>query len=389
MINNPLLSEKASEVNAEQTNERKTALQLFVAKELETFAAEINPLLALRHDLFSVNGTEYDPNLSIADQLYEDPSYNAEFIGHDMGLRNGNSLDYHQTTEKYDRGLSEEHAERDMAYRRAILEVAQSLGFVSKHVGEASNPIDQAIGILDSEQEPIAEKVSAIVINGAAGMSNVKRVRDAIRNIESGAINTDRIILSAGTRPVNDAEKSRMKAPYSAGDTEFESIKIAAEELLGVTFDDKINVIDAGFGENLKAKVQTATAMIGDRLVTIEAVEAPFDTNRTMTDGSPAKRINTEEAFLATLPLLEGTEGAVVMESHDTWTPWQNLIGHKIFGLEQGRKVYPSGPFNAERVHIVRENGNETVDIAAPQDVVDEIVKTYRQLVQMSIELQL
>lgn len=371
----------------EKQAERSASLKNFVNSELTKMADVINPLLELRHELFTVNGTEYSDTLPIADQLYEHPSNNVEFIGHDMGLRNGNSLDYHKTTEKYDRGLSEEHAERDSRYRQAILNAAQTLGFVSKYPGEASDPIDRTIGILDSELEPIPEKVAAIVINGAAGMSNVKRIRDAIRNIESGAINTDRIILTAGTRPVNDAEKGRMKPPYHAGDTEFESMKLATTDLLGVSFDEDITTIDAGFGEGLTAKVQKAEAVIGDKLVTIEAIEAPFDTKRLMSDGTPAKRINTEEAFLATLPILKGTDGAIVMESHDTWTPWQNLIGHKVFGLEQGRNVYPAGPFNAERVHTLIDNGTEVVDIAAPQDVVDEVVKTYKQLVQMSIEL--
>ena len=364
------------------------ALKNFVDSEINRYSAEINPLLELRHELFTVNGTEYSAESSIESQLYDEPAYNMEFISHDMGLRNGNALAYHQTTEKYDRGLFEEHAERDATYRKAILETAQKLGFISTYVGEASNPIDKNIGILDSELEPIDEKVAAVVINAAAGMSNVKRVRDAIRNIESGFINTDHIIITAGTRPVNDAEKSRMKPPYKAGDSEFESMKLAVTELLGVTFDADESVMDVSYGEGLTEKVESVVVTIGDRLVTIDVAEAPFDTRRIMDDGKPASRINTEEAFLAALPLLEGIKGAVVMESHDTWTPWQNLIGRQVFGLLDGRNVYPAGPFNAERVYDVNEGDHTTVDIAAPQDVVDEIVKTYKQLIRMSFELQ-
>ena len=91
---------------------------------------------------------------------------------------------------------------------------------------------------------------------------------------------------------------------------------------------------------------------------------------------------------MAALPLLEGEKGAIVMESHDAWTPWQNLIGHQVFGLAQGRNVYPAGPFNAERVYWSEDNGEKVMDIVAPQDVVDEIAKTYRQLVHMQIMLR-
>lgn len=317
--------------DVERKAELKSALLKFAEAELQRMNDALAPLLELRHDLFNVNGTEYSKNLPIKDQLYDHPSYNMEFIAHDMGLRNGNSLEYHQTTEKYDRGFSEENAERDFEYRQAIMSAAQELGFISRHPGKATDPIDQNIGILDSELEPIDEKVAAIVINGAAGMSNQKRVRDAIRNIESGAINTNRIIITAGTRPVNDAEKGRVKAPYRAGDTEFESMKLAAQDLLGIDFEEEPDIIPVEYGENLVAKVEKAVANIGDRLVSIEVVEAPFDSRRIMTDGSSAKRINTEEAFFATLPLLESESGAIVMESHDTWTPWQNLIGHQVF----------------------------------------------------------
>ena len=381
-------SETTPLINSEREAELKAALLDFTEQELQRMHTAIVPLLELRHGLFDVKGTDYVEDLAIADQLYDHPSNNVDFIAHDMGLRNGNSLDYHQTTEKYDKGFSEENAERDREYRRAILSVAQELGFIAKHPGQATHPIDQNIGILDSELIPIDEKVAAIVINGAAGMSNLKRVRDAARNIESGAINTHRMIITAGTRPVNDAEKSRVKPPYRAGDTEFESMKLAAEDLLGITFDDEPTVVSVGYGEELTAKVLKAIANIGGRLVTVEVVEAPFDSSRIMSDGSNAKRINTEEAFLATLPLLENEAGAVVMESHDTWTPWQNLIGHQVFGLEQGRNVYPAGPFNAERVYWSEENGQSAMDIVAPQDVVDEIVKTYKQLVQLQVSLK-
>ncbi|OYX36832.1 hypothetical protein B7Z00_04365 [Candidatus Saccharibacteria bacterium 32-50-10] len=376
------------ESRSTELNLHKERLLTYVDQELSRYSKQINPLLELRHNLFSVGGTEFDPTMSIDSQLYEHPAYNVDFIGHDMGLRNGNSLEYHQTTEKYDRGLSEEYAERDKIYRQAIMKVAQNLGFISTTVGIPTEDVDRSIGILDSELQPIEEKVAAIVINGAAGMSNVKRIRDAIRNIESGAIDTNRIILTAGTRPVGEAEKGRMKAWFRAGESEFESMKLATTDLLGVEFDEKTTVIPVDYGDNLTAKIQTAEAVIGEKVVTIEAVEAPYDTNRLMDDGSLAKRINTIEAFEAVLPLVEQIQGAIVMQSHDAWTPWQNLIAHKVFGIEQGRNIYPAGPFNVERVHLVEDNGQVTIDIASPQDVVDEIIKTYKQLVRMSVELQ-
>lgn len=380
--------ESSSSSSPEHATELLAKLREFVERELSKMDALIIPLLELRHQLFDVDGTDYTKDMPIVDQLYADPSNNIDFVAHDLGLRGGNALDYHQTTEKYDKGHSVEHAERDFAYRQAILRVAQDLGFVAKIPGVATNQVDQTLGILDSELEPIDEKVAAVVINGAAAMSNVKRVRDTIRNIESGAIVTDRIILTAGTRPVDHSEKGRMTPPYRAGDTEFESLKLAAEDLLGVHFEDSTQTIPVEYGDDLTARVQTATASIGGRVITIEAVEAPYDERRTMADGRSARRVNTEEVFLATLPLLENLQGAIVMQSHDTWTPWQNLIGHQVFGLAQGRSVYPAGPLNDDRVYWSGEDGERVMDIKAPQDVIDEIVKTYRQLVQLQTALQ-
>ena len=384
-INN---TETSLQSDAEKEINLKTALLDFAENELNRMSEVIYPLLETRHDLFEVSGTDYSNDLPLADQLYDDPSYNVDFIYHDMSLRKGNASEYHQTTEKYDKGFSESNADRDFKYRQAILQAAQELGFVSKQPGEATSPVDKSLGILDSELKPIDEAVAAVVINGAAGMSNHKRIRDAIRNIESGAINTSRIIITAGKRPVGDAEKGRVKPPYSVGDTEYESMKLATQDLLGVSFEDEPAVIPVTYGNNLSARIEKTTASIGDKLVEIVAIEAPFDPNRTLADGSGAKRVNTEEVFMAALPLLEGEKGAIVMESHDAWTPWQNLIGHQVFGLTQGRNVYPAGPFNAERVYWSEDNGEKVMDIVAPQDVVDEIAKTYRQLVHMQIMLR-
>ncbi len=373
---------------ATESSHARENLRTFVNEELDRYSKKIIPLLTIRHDLFDVNQTEYDPGLPIVEQLYDHPSNNIDFMHHDLGLRRGNVLNYHETTEHYDRGHSAEFAERDRRYRQAILETAQDLGFISPEPSVATNPLDRSLGILDSTFEKVSEPVAAIVINGAAGMANIKRMRDAIRNIESGAINTNRIILSGGTRPVGDAEKGRVKPPYRAGDTEFELTRNAAEDLLGISFGDTFDTFSVEYGDGLVARHQSTTAAIGDRVVTIDVVEAPFDNTRTLDDGSPAKRINTEEAFLAVNPIIESIPGAIVMESHDTWAPWQNLIAHKIYSLTQGRNVYPAAPFNEERVYTIEDNGSEVTEITAPQDVVDEIIKTYKQLVQMSTELQ-
>ncbi|MFZ1301915.1 MAG: hypothetical protein WAQ27_05090 [Candidatus Microsaccharimonas sp.] len=45
--------------------------------------------------------------------------------------------------------------------------------------------------------------------------------------------------------------------------------------------------------------------------------------------------------------------------------------------------MYSTGPFNDNRVYWSEEDGGKVMDIVAPQDVVDEIVKTYRQLVKL------
>ena len=373
--------------NPELTAEKKAKLLEFTEQELQKMDSVVLPLLELRHKLFDVNQTEYSKDLPIKDQLYDHPSNNIDFINHDMGLRRGNALKYHQTTEKYDRGLSEEHAERDFIYRQAILKAAQELGFITNHPGVAKDPTSRELGILDSELEPIPEKVAAVVMDPGAGKTGVKRLWETKLNIESGAINTDRIIVSSSARVLDDGEKGRTK-PYDAGDTEFETAKLTVEKLFGATFDDEESEIPMEFGENLTAKVVKTTAMIGDRLVTIEIIETPFDPDRQMSDGSKAKRTNTTEAYLGMLPLLEGTDGPLVVVSHDTWKPWQNLIGHGIFTLTQGRDVYTAGPFNSDRLYVAEENGEKVLDINAPQDVVDEIIKTYDQLVRLQLSLQ-
>jgi hypothetical protein len=378
---------RTTEIPAPSENKELAAQVLEqTEREIADMSALMNPLLELRHKLFDVGGTDFSKEASIASQLYDLPDYNDEFIAHDFGVREGNVRAYHDTTEVYDDvPESPSDTERNRIYRRAIMAVAQELGFISKKPGESANPIDRHIGILDSELKPIPEKVAAIVINGAAGMSNIMRVRDAVRNIESGAIHTDRIVVSAGERVVNDAEKGRVIKPYRAGNSEFESMKFALEDLTGATFDTDPEKMPVPYGENLTAKRQSTQVNIADRIVTIDIIEAPFDTRRVMDDGSPAKRINTDEAFLSTVAVLEGAQGAIVMQSHDTWTPWQAVMARELFTLKGGRNVYAAGPLKADRVFWAEENGQQVMDIKAAQDVVDELKKTYKQLVKLEV----
>ena len=49
----------------------------------------------------------------------------------------------------------------------------------------------------------------AVIVAGAAGRANVIRIRDTYRNIESGAVSVNKIILTGCDRPVGDAERQR------------------------------------------------------------------------------------------------------------------------------------------------------------------------------------
>jgi D-alanyl-D-alanine dipeptidase len=379
------------ELTPKQETENAARVLHYVDQKLATMELVMVPLLQTRHNLFELQkktndtpGTELDRSRPIADQLYPEPTYNEPFLYPDLGLRKGGSAEFHNEVEKYDTLDTDDQdlASKKSAYRSAILHAARELGFVSKHPGESSNPIDKKLGIQDSELEPIPGKVEAVVIAAAAGLSNPMRVRDAVRNIESGAIDTDTIIVATCDRPVSEDEKSRVTAKgFHSGDTEFEAIKQSLKDILGVEFSGDPTLQPVPYGDSdLRAKIVTTQATIGDRLINISVVSAPFDPSRIVND-RPANRANTEETFLAIEPLLSDKPGKLVIESHDAWAPYQEVIGEMTFALELGKEIVATGPFKADRL----VQTDDTLDLAQAEGVIDEMAKVYHDLMRLRV----
>ena len=369
------------------TVDKQPSLLETVDTELADLHADVTPLFTVRHQLFDLPNSQVaaENHALASDGLYDEPSYNDTFIRQDMSLRGGGVLEFHNESENYNPNPADtpEFAATKHGYRRAILAVAQEHGFVAKAPGEASSPIDRELGILDSELEPIPQPVDVIVA-GAAGKSNIWRLRDTIRNIESGAVTTDHIILTGCERPVSDAERNGLSAiGFRGGQTEFESLAFAAEDLLGITLGDAEQTVDAPYGTDLKVTTRNGVAMIGDQEVQVTVLSAPFDPER-LVNGNPANRANTEETFLAAAPLLkEGQD--VLIESHDTWVPYQKTIGQLTLGAQFEKTIHATCPFKADRV-FYDENGE--MDLRDAQGVVDEITKVYHDLVRTRVAIE-
>ncbi|MEO6533167.1 MAG: hypothetical protein ABIO06_06295 [Pseudolysinimonas sp.] len=291
--------------------------------------------------------------------------------------------DYHHTIEKYgprraDQTHQDQSEERKTQYRAAILNAAQQLRFIAQSPGSASDDLDRTLGILDSDMSQVESDVAAVVVNGAGGASSLKRVRDAARNIQAGRFRTQRLILTGGERPVRANEQRRIPTGFRRGTTEFELLRRAAEDLLEASFGRQSETLEVSYGQDLTAETWRGTGQVGTTSIELIAIKAPYDPFRILAESAAkAPRVNTEEVFLAAVPYVMEAEGGVVVQSHDTWTAWQHLIGKQVFELGLGRAVHPAGPMNDNRV-IQRPDGH--YDIVSAEDVVDEIAKTYLQL---------
>ncbi len=351
-------------------------------KALLDLHKDMTSLMGLRHSLFNLESSQIKD--LVTDSLYADPSYNDTFILNDMGLRGGGVKEFHNEAETYayDESDSAYTATIKRLYRFYIMQAAQKHGFITPSPEEASNPIDRELGIKDSTLESIPEKVD-IIVAGAAGRANVIRIRDTYRNIESGAVSVNKIILTGCDRPVGDAERQRVEfAGFRAGGTEFESLILAAADVMGAEFEGATEEYDVDYGSNLKATSLSGGVVINGRSIPVIAVSAPFDPERQV-GGRAASRANTEETFRAASPLLE--VDAVLVESHDTWVPYQKLVAQQVFSVNDGKRVYATGPFNQDRVFINQCGG---VDIKGAEAVVDEMAKVYGMYTKTRIMIQ-
>lgn len=373
----------------------------FADHELALVTPSLHSLTALRQRLFKVESPQIErvPRERISStykrvkaNLSEDPTENSLVIKGVLGLRKNGTLEFHNETERYNDSPedSKSLARNKFSYRQEILYVGQELGFVAQAPGKATDPRDRELGILDSTSEKVTGEVEAIVIASARGKTPRKRLRDGIRDIELGKVQTSKIIFTTGERPVDEAEKRAAElGGYTVGDTEYESAILAAQDLLGIEFTDDEQTFTVPYGDNLQARYRSAQAVINGQLVDVQVVDSPLDPTRKMADGSPAKRGSTIETFLALGPLLSDGPGRIVVKSHDAWIPTQRSKAIETFGLEFGKKVVVNGPFNEERVYW-RDLLNETtgkhetvMDIDAAEGVVDEIAKYQDDLVEL------
>lgn len=364
---------------------------------LAAFNPVLGALLTERHRLFHLQpfdprepekgGSVIDPNQSMDEQLYRDPTYNIDFYETDLGLRGGGIVAFHNEKEKYNPldGDSPELSRQKDEYRHGILVAAQQFGFIARSPSEASDPLDRKLKITDSVLVPIDGSVEAAIVPGAAGLANLLRFRDAQRNIESSALPTNRIIMTACDRPTRGDEKANLaKAGFTPGETEFEICQTAVLDLAGGYIDtptEETFDVTLESGE-YPARLVSGTVLIGNQPVRIDIISAPYDPERLLPDDSHAIRANTEETFIAAAQLLSSTRSTLVIESHDTWAPAQRVIAERIFGIQNNKKVLGTGPLKSDRI-FYRDDG--VVDITMAEAVVDEMTKYYKELVNLRV----
>lgn len=374
-----------------------------VDTRLAVMRPEIDRLMQARHELsdasdeYRLTKTMFDVARPTLERLYDEPTYNDVFVygydprfnvvdddpsaGGDLSARRG--AKFHEG-ESYKEG----------GYVDAIFTAADRLGFVKKELGTASDPLDQEIGIADSDLAPVG-RVEAVVVPGAAGMSNVLRVRDALRNIEQGRVETDTLIIATCDRPINDAENGRIKLErFQGGKTELEATIIALNGLAGTSIDpDTAEPYPVTLpGGEFEGKVVHQSITVAGRAIDCIIVSAPYDPERVSSwkDGEPqrATRANTDETFIAVNQLLPEGPGTILIESHDTWAIGQGVIAEQTFAIA-GKDVIATGPRRLDRVSSrTDENGVSRFVLNQPEGIVDEIAKTYAYLTQTRIKAE-
>ena len=365
----------------------------YVDAELARIKPIYDSLLQARHDLYDMGDSSLDSATPLDEQLYPENSYNAQWTKPDLRLRKG-GVEFHNETEKLDPDVkdSEEFARRKKAYRQHIIEAARSLGgyLFPGEPGKSPDELDRHLGMREStlsvERPIIAE---AAIIPAAAALSNHMRIQDTIRNIESGALKTDRIIITTGERTVPPAERAKVEAKgYRGGDTEFEAVLHAFEDLTGHLIEDQpTQTLPATYGISTPdTKYKSTTLMIADKPVEVVILEAGYDRERRHDEtGRSVGRASTDETFYAALPFLQKDSGLIAIESHDAWIPYQEVIGNQAFGLYANKDVIAIGPYKDDRI-IVDENGE--LDIQLAQGVIDEIGKRHDDLVKLRIQAE-
>jgi hypothetical protein len=372
-----------------------------IVNEKDALLAKMHPfiveLMEARHFEHNLSTSSFlDGTHPIADQLYDEPTYNQTFVWGIDPQTFVEGMDPRLLTGDLNARRGKEFADADSygegEYTKVILKAAQALGFVAPEVPSTpSDPIDAKLGIADSYLEPIEEPVEAVVIPTAKSISNPMRIRDAIRNIENGKIKTDKVIIASCDRPVDDDERAKMEAiGFNYGNTEFESGIASFNDFAGTNFDPKDAepfFVEIGGvlreGKKLVRKVELSSGTIE-----LIALSAPYDPNRrtgTKPDGTPqfATRANTPENLLAANEFLPDKPGLIALESHDVWAKSQAEIADQTLG-SKGKRTIATGPFKLDRLMGV--DGEEPV-LNRPGEVVDEIAKVYTFATQTRVSV--
>jgi D-alanyl-D-alanine dipeptidase len=363
----------------------------YTDSELARIKPAYTQLLQARHDLYAMQDSQLSPAISVEDQLYPENSYNSQWTKPDLRLRKG-GVEFHMEPEKLDDEPSDspEYRQRKKAYRQSIIKAAQTLGgyLFPGDPGVSPNELDRHLGMRESilsAEKPITAET--VIIPAAAAFSNHMRIQDTLRNLQSGALKTNQVIITTGERIVPGAERAKVEAKgYRSGDTEFEAAIRAFEDLSGTPIEEvPTKLLPSTYGTNTpETKYKSTRLSIGSASVEVIILEAGYDRERRNDEtGRSVGRASTDETFYAALPFMDNGEGTVVIESHDVWIPYQEVIGNQVFGLYGNKEVIATGPYKDDRI-VFDENGQLDMNLA--QGAVDEIGKRHDDLVRLRLQ---
>ncbi len=315
---------------------------------------------------------------------------NVHEIVNDISTRHFGTVEYHNEIEKYNDAPDDTSEVRDKkrSYRKAILYYAQQLGFLGNKPLEPTNDFEKKMN-LSSNPEPYDGEVEAIVVPGAAALSNYKRFYHAIKSISTGAIKTNKIVFATCGRQTTDAEKKTMQnAGYGECATEFDLEVQAVQDIAGGFINEPVEtqkIVNLN-GNEYPVRVLTGFIRVNNDIVTVCIVESPYDTTRRDERGNLAKRANTEETFFSTMTVLDDQtpNKTLCITSHDTWKPCQHVAAEYIFGGYFGKNIISSGPDNCDRLQI---NEDGELDINMAEAVVDEMSKYLDELEKLDVFL--
>lgn len=367
---------------------------------------------ALSHDTLDKSDPTYRGR-SIEELLYEDPTYNTELIKAELRTRTPGSK-FHDEFVKFDDTLkeSDESLATKRAWRTELIKIGQEFGGYGMDLlpGKSMDPLERLLGMRESQlssEHPV--DAQTVIVPGAAGISNYLRIQDTIRNIRSGAVVTEKIIITAGERTidVNAAERKTLNAKnLPTGDTEYEALQNALEYLTGASIvDSEEKTIPAPYGSNTPpVRYKECTINLDGKIVAVTILEAAYDRDRRFENGTTPDRANTDETFLAAIPLLDKGDGTLLVESHDVWIPYQEVIAQKTLGLFTNKSIIATGPFKDDRLKLKEKHhwavdsegqtNKEVVgfeddpDIMAAQAMLDEIAKKQGDLTKLIVQIE-